>query len=132
MANHDRERLQGFTAPAPSEPGWEERAIAAVRARQSKTKRNNDRKNGLYLFFDDPLRVMLDEACHRRDISLTGYARRAMIAFIAYDLDLPLEEVAQHAAVPMGYGNTGSPGIKTRTYDNGRGMGPWDIIGLEE
>lgn len=131
MANHNRERLQGFTAPAPSEPGWQDRAIAAVRARQRKSSRTNDRKNGLYLFFDDPLRVLLDEACHRRNISLTGYARRAMVAFIAYDLDLPLEEVAQHAAQPAGYGATGGGRMK-RTQDTGRGMGPWDITGLEE
>lgn len=131
MANRDRERLQGFTAPPPSEPGWEERAIAAVRARQHETRRANERKNGLYVFFDDPMRVLLDEACFRRGISLTGYMRRAMAAFIAYDLDLPLEEVTRHGAQPAGYGATGG-GRRTRTQDNGRGMGPWDITGLEE
>lgn len=131
MANRNPERLQGFAAPAPSEPGWEERAIAAVRARQVKTGRSSERKNGIWTFFDDPLRVMLDEACFRRNISLTGYVRRALMAFIAYDLDLPLQEVTQHGAQPRPYGGPGVGKIK-RTQDDGLGMGPWDIIGLEE
>lgn len=131
MANHDRERLQGWAAPAPSEPGWQERAIAAVKRRQHKTKRHNERKNGLYLFFDDPLRVLLDEACYRRNISLTGYARRAMVAFIAHDLGMPIEEVARHSAVPAEYGATGGGRLK-RTEDNGRGKGFWKILGLGE
>ena len=130
MANHDRTRLQGFAAPK-SEPGWQERAIARVRERQHKNRRHNERKNGLYLFFDDELRVLLDEACLRRDISLTGYARRAMIAFIAHDLGMKLSDVAQHAAVPAGYGETGgNRGV--RTHDNGKGRGLWRILKLAE
>lgn len=131
MANHDPERLQGWAAPAPSEPGWQDRVIQRVKARQKETRRGYERKNGLYLFFDDPLRLLLDEACFRRNISLTGYCRRALIAFLAHDLDMPVEEVAQHAAAPAGYGATGGGRLK-RTHDTGRGMGPWQITGLEE
>ena len=131
MANNDRERLQDWAAPAPSEPGWQERAIAAVKRRQQETRRHNERKNGLYLFFDDPLRVLLDEAAFRRNISLTGYARRALVAFLAHDLGLPIEEVAKHTAVPAGYGATGGGRLK-RTEDDGRGKGPWQIEELSE
>jgi hypothetical protein len=130
MANHDRFRLQGFAAPASKE-GWQQRAIDRVRDRQRQKKRHNERSNGMYLFFDDGLRVLLDEACFRRDISLTGYGRRAMIAMIAHDLGLPLEEVAQHAATPAGYGATGGGRLK-RTHDDGRGKGPWRILKLGE
>lgn len=70
MAN-PKPDLQGW-ADRPSEPGWQERAIARVKARQKETRRANERTNGMYLFFDDEMRVMLDEACRRRDISLTG------------------------------------------------------------
>lgn len=129
MAN-PKPDLQGW-ADRPSEPGWEERAIARVKARQKETRRANERTNGMYLFFDDEMRVMLDEACRRRDISLTGYARRAMIAFIAHDLDLPLAEVAQYGAEPVGYGKTGG-GRTTRTRDDGLGRGLWRILGLEK
>lgn len=126
MAN-PRPDLQGFADP--STPGWQERAIARVAARQRENRRHNERKNGLWLFFDDPLRVYLDEACKRRDISLTGYARRALVAFVAHDLGLPLSEVAQHAAVPVGYGKSGG-GRKERTHDNGQGKGLWRILQL--
>lgn len=128
MAN-PRPDLQGFADK--STPGWQERAIARVAARQHKTGRSHERKNGLYLFFDDPLRVLLDEACKRRDISLTGYARRAMVAMIAHDLSLPLAEVARHAATPAAYGATGG-GRLTRTHDDGKGRGPWQIESLTE
>lgn len=127
MANHDRTRLQGFADV--STPGWQERAIARVRERQHEKRQRNGRKNGLYLFFDDPLRVLLDEACLRRDISLTGYARRAMIAFIAHDLGMDIAEVAKHAAIPAEYGgNGGNRGV--RTHDHAKGMGLWRILKL--
>lgn len=128
MAN-PRPDLQGFADP--SVPGWQDRAIARVASRQAKTRRHNERKNGLYLFFDDPLRVLLDEACKRRDISLTGYARRAMVAMIAHDLGMDLADVAQHGAVPAGYGETGGGRLK-RTHDDGKGRGPWNILKLGE
>lgn len=121
--------LQG--AADPSIPGWRERAIARVKERQHTTRRANERKNGMYLFFDDELRVLLDEACRRRDISLTGYARRAMIAFIAHDLGMKYEDVARHAAEPVGYGKSGG-GRPVRTHDHGKGMGAWVIAGLRE
>ena len=125
-----RPDLQGW-ADRESTPGWEELAIARVRARQHENRRHNERSSGLYLFFDDPFRTYLDEAAMRRDISLTGYLRRAAGGFIAYDLGLPLQEVAQHGARPAPYGGSGG-GRKQRTQDDGLGFGPWDIIGLEE
>jgi len=121
--------LQGFADP--STPGWRDRAIARVKQRQQENRRHNERTNGLYLFFDDELRVLLDEACLRRDISLTGYARRAMIAFIAHDLGMKYEDVAQYAAEPVGYGKSGG-GRTKRTRDHGKGMGRWMIAGLRE
>lgn len=124
-----RPDLNGFADP--SVPGWQARALARVTERQQKSRRHNQRTNGMYLFFDDPLRVLLDEACLRRNISLTGYARRAMVAFIARDLGMPIEEVARHAAVPADYGATGGGRLK-RTHDDGRTKGPWIITELEQ
>lgn len=129
MAN-PKPDLQGWAA-TPSVPGWQERAIERVRARQHKTRRAYERRNGLYLFFDDPLRVLLDEACMRRNISLTGYCRRALVAFLAHDLGMPIAEVAKHTAVPTNYGATGG-GRLVRTQDDAKGKGPWQITGLEE
>jgi hypothetical protein len=50
---------------------------------------------------------------------------------IAYDLGMPLQEVAQHGARPAPYGGSGG-GRKVRTHDDGQGYGAWDIIGVEE
>ena len=129
MAN-PKPDLQGW-ADRPSEPGWQERAIARVKARQHKNRRANERKNGIWTFFDDPFRVLLDEACVRRNISLTGYARRAMAAMIAHDLGMELEDVTKHGSQPAPYAGTGG-GRLTRTSDNGKGQGPWRITGVTE
>lgn len=129
MAN-PRPDLQGW-ADRESAPGWQELAIARVKARQHKNRRHNERSSGLYLFFDDQFRVLLDEACLRRDISLTGYLRRAAAAMIAHDLGMPLEEVARHGAKPAPYGGNGGGRLK-RTHDNGRGKGLWRILKLGE
>lgn len=126
-----RPDLQGFADP--STEGWRERALARVAERAQIAKRRNGkgRTNGMYLLFDDGLRPLLDEAAKRRNISLTGYGRRAMIAMIAYDLGMDIEDVAQFAAVPAGYGESGG-GRLSRTSDNGRGMGPWIITDVRE
>jgi len=127
MAN-PKPDLQGW-AEQPSTPGWQQLAISRVRARQHAKRRHNERKSGLYLFFDDPFRVYLDEACLRRNISLTGYMRRAGAAMIAHDLGLDIEEVMQHSARPAEYGATGGGRLK-RTEDDGKGFGLWRILGL--
>lgn len=129
MAN-PKPDLQGW-ADRQSVPGWQERAIARVRARQSKTRRNNERKNGIWTFFDDEFRYLLDEACIRRNISLTGYMRRAAAAMIAHDLGIPFEEVVRHGSQPAPYAGNGG-GRLTRTSDDGTGQGPWNIIDVGE
>lgn len=121
--------LAGFTDP--SEAGWQMRALQRVQERQAKSTRSSSRKNGMYLFFDDPFRVLLDEACMRRDISLSGYGRRAVGAFIAHDLGIPLTDVLQHVAYPNPY--QAAPGNRTgRTSDNGTDHGAWLIEGLRK
>lgn len=128
MAN-PRPDLQGFADP--SDPGWKQRAIDRVHSRQAANRKHSLRRSGLYLFFDDPFRAYLDEAATRRDISLTGYLRRAAAAMIAHDLGLEFEEVAQHAAQPNAYGNKPTGAKDKRTQDNGRGHGKWRIAALK-
>lgn len=120
--------LAGFTDP--EDPDWQAKALARVSERQTKTKRNTMRKNGMYLFFDDPFRILLDEACKRRDISLSGYGRRSIGAFIAHDLGIPLPEVLRHTAAPTGYMQAHN-GFNNRTSDTGDGRGLWIIGSLE-
>lgn len=122
--------LAGFTDP--EQPGWQERAIARVQEHQGKRKRESGgRSRGMYLFFDDPFRVLLDEAAQRRDISLNGYGRRSIAAFLSHDLGIPYGEVTRHAAQPGNYRHALGHGQRTKTQDNGQGHGLWIIEGLE-
>lgn len=127
----DTERLTtgGFSA---SKEGWQERALGRVRSRQKTNYRNTSRKNGLYIFIDDEFKVLLDEAAHRRDISLNGYVRRATAAMIAHDLGVPFEGVCQHMAPPVTYQRKVGPGWnKVMRGDDGKGFGRWLIDKLK-
>ena len=113
-----------------SVPGWEKRAIEAVRARQRKLNRTSKRSTSTTVFYDDPLKPYIDEACRRRNISITGYFRRALIAMIAYDLGVDIRTVARYGARPRNYGkNTGQ---NERIDDDMSGHGPWKITGMVE
>lgn len=119
--------LQGW-ADRDEDPEWMENAIARVRARQRKSKSSENRNSGTYVFYDPPLRVLLNEAAHRRGIGVTGYCRRAIAAFIAHDLKMPLGEVTRHMAKPT----MENKGARKRTFDDGQGFGPWLIERLQE
>jgi hypothetical protein len=115
------------------DPDWMHNALMRVQARQSRSSRKTQRVNGIWMYFDDPFRVLLDEAAQRRDTSLTGYARRATGAFIAHDLDMDLKDVLIHTAKPTRYGGMtpgNMRGYSGRTSDDGEGHGLWIIEGL--
>lgn len=123
--------LQGWADR--STPGWQERALERVKARET-GKRKYERQDGVRVDFDRPFRVHLDEACMRRGMSFSGYARRALAAFIAYDLGVPIEEILKHTAYPLEY-HPNVPrwnGKGHKTSDTGKGYGAWVITGLKE
>jgi len=130
MAGNPNGNLAGFTDP--SEPGWQARALLRVKQRQKKTKRHTERTSGTLATFDEGLRPLLDEACRRRGTSMAGYLRRALCAFIAYDLGLPLSEVTKFTSPPTTYSPTGGHGRKLRIDDDGTGFGSWRIEKLGE
>lgn len=123
--------LAGFSDP--SEPGWEQRVLAAVNERQTRSgNRDQYRRQGQSrMYFDDGFRELLDLAAQRRDISIGAYCRRATGAFIAFDFDLSLEDVVKYSSRPVPYGQTGG-GRGQRINDNGLGFGPWTIGELKE
>ena len=123
-------RLQGWADP-PSAPGWEKRALEAVKARQKKTKRWTERKDGVNVTFDVPLKKYLYEASRRRGISMAGYARRALCAFLAHDLGLPMEELTQHCAQPTEFRPEAGIGRWSKSNDDGKGYGKWQISKLK-
>lgn len=115
-----------------SKEGWQERALARVASRHRKTSRSTKRQHGIYLFMDDPLKILLDEAAHRRGISMNGYARRAVAAMIAHDLGMEFTDVCQHMALPMNYERVKPPNWnKYPRNDTGEDYGDWRITGLE-
>ncbi|QGJ92779.1 hypothetical protein PBI_BEAGLE_19 [Arthrobacter phage Beagle] len=115
-----------------SKPGWQQRALERVKARQKGAKRHTERRNGMTLYFDDPFRVLLDAAAERRGMSLAGYCRRAVAAMIAYDLGLLSSEVMQFTSRPTEYRADAGAGRAKRTNDDGIGFGPWRILGVAE
>jgi hypothetical protein len=130
MVNYQPD-LQGW-ADRDEDPEWMENALARVRARQKKTRVSTQRNNPTCISYDDPFRVMLNEAADRRDISLNAYIRRATAAFIAHDLGMPFTEVVRHTAKPKARNPEQMTFPDGRTFDDGLGMGPWLIEGLRE
>ena len=128
MVNYNPD-LQGW-ADRDEDPNWMENALARVRARQKQSRRNEGRRSGMYVSFDDPLRPLLDEAAQRRGMGITAYARRAIAAFIARDLGIPFMEVVRHTPKPQPPGTKSATGV--RTIDDGQGYGAWLIQGLSE
>lgn len=129
MAN-PRGNLAGYTDP--SEPGWQERAMARVKARQKQSKRHTERRDGVRAVWDLPFRAFLDEAARRRGMSMTGYCRRAIAAFVEYDLGLDTGEAAQHMAVPAHYRLHRGHGFSIKTRDDLKGYGRWVIREVDE
>ncbi|ALY10800.1 hypothetical protein WILDE_13 [Arthrobacter phage Wilde] len=117
-------------ATDPSIPGWQDRINERVREQQKNTQRKRERTRGMSIPYDPELHKLLIIAAQRRDISLVGYCRRAIMAMIAHDLDLPFKDVAQHGAQPVPFGKSGAH-FKERTNDNGMSFGRWSITGLK-
>ncbi len=128
MAN-PRGNLAGWSDK--SVPGWQGRVMEKVKESQKKTKRHTERHAGTLATYDEPFRLLLEEACKKRNISRQGYARRAMAAFIAHDLGMDITEVLKYCARPVPL-DTRINYRPVRTEDTGAGFGPWNITGVEE
>jgi hypothetical protein len=122
--------LAGYTDV--SVPGWQARAFNRVKARQKGSKRHTERQDGVRTVWDRPFRVLLDEAASRRGMSMAGYCRRAIAAFVAHDLGITPRAAAQYMPIPTPYGRLRGSGHKLITRDNLAGYGKWVITGLEE
>jgi hypothetical protein len=116
----------------PSEEGWQERALARVKARQKQSKRHTERADCVKVVFDPPFRALLDEAASRRGLSMAGYCRRAIAAFVAHDLGLKPAEAARYMPVPTIYRAVGGVGNIIKTEDDLKGYGKWVIRDLDE
>jgi hypothetical protein len=102
-----------------------------VKGRQLKSHRHHERRDGVTAVFDIECKVLLDAAAHKRGITMAGYARRALAAFIAHDLGMSITEVTQYMSQPSGYREIGAHGRPlVRLNDDGEGYGDWTIYEL--
>lgn len=129
MAN-PKGNLAGYTDV--SVPGWQKRAFDRVKSRQKGSKRHTERQDGVRTVWDIPFRTLLDEAAHRRGISMAGYCRRAIAAFVAHDLGITPKASAQYMPIPTEYRSKGGVGNSVKSRDNLSGYGKWVITGLED
>lgn len=130
MAGNPYGNLAGISDP--SIPGWQERAFERVKARQKGSKRRTERQDSLRTVWDRPFRALLDEAARRRGMSMAGYCRRAIAAFVAHDLGIAPDEAGQYMPIPTPYRTHHGMGNIVKTRDNLSGYGRWVITGLEE
>lgn len=71
-------------------PDWREKVAEGVAASEIKRRRP-----ALAFNVDIGLRLMLGAAAEKRGMSASAYARRALCAFIANDLELPFDAVTK-------------------------------------
>jgi hypothetical protein len=135
-----REHLPGDAAGG--HPGWQSRLAARVNEDQrgKADRRGAGMRNWparLTVVCDVQFRVLLRQAANARGISASGYARRAVAAFVAADLGLELPEVCAHLPKPSpAEGNMrGLPREQQPLFnpgawiDDARGFGTWQVRG---
>lgn len=114
-----------MTKRAPSNFDWRERLVQSVQNSAAPKSRRGNHDHRLNIEVPNPLWPLLLEAARRRNGSVTAYIRRATIAFIAHDLNLPLERVLE--ADPR----WSEPGSRRSIHDpEGNLGGSWDIEDL--
>lgn len=109
-----------------SVPGWQERVMASVSARERASRRDRNkgtqsrRPGAIGIHADLPLMGDIRRAADSRGMSVAAYVRRAVISFVARDLDVDYRDLLVHCAHPAGANGPG------RTVDDGEGYGEWD------
>lgn len=112
-------------------PDWVGRAMHAIAARPSSHDQHPGRRTrGFQVMVDKGYDDYLKEAAQRRNISKIGYVRRAVAAFIAYDLGVRFTDVTQHAAQPAPFLRPGGHRRTGASNDNGQGHGDWIVAHL--
>lgn len=104
-------------------PNWKRKTI--VRAPKEDKRKLSFHVYGLFESY-------LGRAANRRGMSHSAYMRRAIGAFIAYDLQIPWEEMASTfpAVVYDPTKTTYSDGLVVSQRDDGKGYGQWEIQSL--
>jgi hypothetical protein len=104
----------------PRKPSWRDDLIEEV----DNQKRLHEDRTRVGLFFPVSWLALMNRAAKQRQMSLGGYARRAIMAFVAHDLDLDWGKVMKDEPRSHGYGVRGN---KNGAYLYGTGHGAWLI-----
>lgn len=121
-------------ATDPSQEGWQERALAAVKEHQRTLSpaRRSRRQGQVQIFTDLEFTGALRIVAHERGMSIVSYARRAIAKQIAKDLGIDWTLLLRYCTrvVPYGSRTGGKPprdadGNVERTFDDGLGYGDW-------
>lgn len=99
-------------------PDWRERV--RERGPDERLKMMTFRSSGAFV-------AILSKAARRRGMSNSAYARRAIAAFIASDLEMPFEDVC--ATFPGVVHRSLSKDGVVWPRDDGKGYGNWDVKG---
>lgn len=119
--------------------GWQERAVQGLNSVESNTKE----PNGLTRLSSQvhwKFLALVRLAARTRGISVSGYIRRAVAAFVAHDLQMEFGQVTQFSPGPNTFGQKGSAhrGKDPEKYqdflgknlpDDGVGYGKWEVAG---
>lgn len=108
----------------PKDPGydpkWKHKALLHVP--------KEDKKKLVFHIFGE-YDSYLSRAANRRGMSKSAYARRALAAFIAEDLQMPFEDLCKMCPAVVYDQNVSkySDGIVVSQRDDGHGYGQWRI-----
>lgn len=112
-----------------SEPGWQQRLLEAATAGvESNVRSQRGRRAKIYAEADTGFVVALTQAARARNISVTGYIRRSVAAFLAHDLGVPIGDLLAMApkAYPFGVRSRITPG-QHQTDADCEGGGTWEV-----
>jgi hypothetical protein len=104
-------------------PNWREALMDAVDTRPTKKERRS-----IAINFSDSWYVMIQRAAKARGMSMTAFMRRAVMAFVVFDLGEDWFEVMEGEPNIGPYAN--SYGTKVLERKAGHEHGDWQIEGL--
>ena len=122
-----------------STPGWQDAVMKRLEERAMARKKPLGREANYYRFkliTGKSLPGLLRMAAEKRGISLQGYMRRALAAFVAYDLGLDMTKVLEDGPATLAWGRTGGKVLDENgnviTQEDGKGYGQWVINDLRD
>lgn len=118
-------------------PDWREGFAEEIESTPSRDRRFREDYVRPSIIVGQRMNVMLNVAAYQRGISRSGYIRRAVAAFIAGDLGVPIEDVVSDSPPPRGYHDNGRVPMDDVTVnddgqDSGKGYGEWTLTPSEK